>query len=75
MFFSHIFKFYDFVFLEDFTISIAEPDLVDKFNYANAFTPWMLKFLTRSRGLTEGSTKFPFVQKESKTLINILVYI
>ncbi|KAJ3028703.1 UNVERIFIED_CONTAM: hypothetical protein HDU68_001052 [Siphonaria sp. JEL0065] len=56
-----------------FSISLAEPELVDKFNYVHSYVPWILQFVAQSRKSAESKQQlYPIKTKEDKTLRMIL---
>ncbi|KAJ3330189.1 hypothetical protein HDU76_006242, partial [Blyttiomyces sp. JEL0837] len=61
------------VHLEDyFSISVAEPELVDKFNFVNSLVPWVTDFVLKPRPITPG-IETPFISpQESKNIRMIL---
>ncbi|ORY28919.1 hypothetical protein BCR33DRAFT_724882 [Rhizoclosmatium globosum] len=56
-----------------FSVSLAEPELVDRFNFVHSFVPWVLQFVAQSRSLSEvKSGLYPIKSKEDRTLRMIL---
>ncbi|KAJ3115205.1 hypothetical protein HK100_001428, partial [Physocladia obscura] len=61
-------------FMDDyFTISMAEPELVDKFNYVHSMLPWLVQFVVQPRYSVESKNgAYPIKSKEDRTLRMIL---
>ncbi|KAI9331724.1 hypothetical protein BDR26DRAFT_869940, partial [Obelidium mucronatum] len=56
-----------------FSISLVEPELVDKFNYVHSYAPWILQFVAQSRKAAESKGQlYPIKTKEDRTLRMIL---
>ncbi|KAI8609186.1 hypothetical protein BC830DRAFT_1233514 [Chytriomyces sp. MP71] len=56
-----------------FAISIAEPDLVDKFNFVHSFVPWTLQFVLQTRYTGENKNDmYPIKSREDRTLKMIM---
>ncbi|TPX76050.1 hypothetical protein CcCBS67573_g02688 [Chytriomyces confervae] len=56
-----------------FAVSIAEQDLVDKFNFVHSYLPWILQFVIRERqGCEATSAQYPIRTREDRTFRMIL---
>ncbi|KAJ3106266.1 hypothetical protein HDU97_006717 [Phlyctochytrium planicorne] len=56
-----------------FSVSIAEHDQIDLFNYVNSFIPWLVQLLIKERQLNAStSSKFPISSNEERIFRMIL---
>jgi hypothetical protein len=61
-------------YLIDFSISVVEAELVDKFNFVHSFVPWLIQFATRPRPIeSDFRDKFRITSEEDKVFKSILV--